>query len=95
MAPRRIFAACAGSPKLSASTMALIRPSRNGDDSPAGSGGPSRKNRVQLPAGSIKLNPDTPPTFLRGRGRVIRGWPETGSLKRAKDLAEPGVVRGG
>ncbi|WPO69163.1 hypothetical protein [Streptomyces sp. KN37] len=39
-----------------------------------------RKIRVQLPPGSMTVNPDWLSAFLRFRGRVIRGIPETRSL---------------
>jgi hypothetical protein len=35
---------------------------------------------IQLPPGSTTVNPETLPAFLRRRGRVIRGIPETRSL---------------
>ena len=36
--------------------------------------------RIQLPPGSMTLKPVTPALFFLGRGRVIRGMPETSTL---------------
>jgi hypothetical protein len=39
--------------------------------------------RIQLPPGSMTLNPLSPSLFFRARGRVIRGVPETSTLPYA------------
>jgi hypothetical protein len=39
----------------------------------------ARETRIQLPAGSMRLKPLSPPLLARARGRVIRGTPVIGS----------------